>query len=201
MRLTPTKPLLFILLLALSAATQTTGKVVGVTDGDTITVLTPQKKQIKIRLAGIDAPEKGQAYGDAAKRYLSALLFGETVRLEGDNVDRYGRLVAKAIDGQGRDVNLAMVANGLAWHYKEYANEQSAADRLAYAEAEQAARKAKLNLWRYPNPTPPLEFRNGETIEVIRLAYHIRGADNREPQQYDLPRAGVPQLRQGVREE
>jgi endonuclease YncB( thermonuclease family) len=167
MRLTPTKPLLFILLLALSVATQTTGKVVSVTDGDTITVLTPQKKQIKIRLAGIDAPEKSQDYGDAAKRYLSALLFGETVRLEGDKVDRYGRLVAKAIDGQGRDVNLAVVANGLAWHYKEYANEQSAADRLAYAQAEQAARRAKLNLWRYPNPTPPWEFRNGETIELI----------------------------------
>ncbi|MGD9563070.1 MAG: thermonuclease family protein [Pyrinomonadaceae bacterium] len=151
---------LLILILCVPVLAQ---KVVGISDGDTITVLT-NRKQSKIRLAGIDAPETGQDYSDAAKRYLSSLIFGETVALEGRKVDRYGRLVAKVIHN-GRDINLMMIENGLAWHFSKYASEQSPSDRVAYYKAEIAARKAGLNLWRYPNPVAPWDFRAGKSSQ------------------------------------
>lgn len=154
---------LLILLLCLPVFAQ---KVVGISDGDTITVLT-NRKETKVRLAGIDAPEKGQDYSAAAKRYLSTLIYGESVTLEGDKVDRYGRLVAKVVL-DGKDVNLLMIENGFAWHFSKYASEQSPVDRLAYSKAEVAARRARLNLWRYPNPTAPWDFREGKAAEPAK---------------------------------
>ena len=135
-----------------------TGKVVAVTDGDTIRVLDGKQVQYKVRLAGIDAPESKQAYGARSKQNLSDLVFGKTVTVEFDKHDRYGRVVGKILYNN-TDIDLQQIEAGLAWHYKQYANEQSKEDRMLYAEAETRARAAHLGLWNDPNPIPPWEWR------------------------------------------
>lgn len=145
----------------LFAQTTVKVKVVGITDGDTITVLDNNNRQIKIRLAGIDAPESRQDYGYAAKQKLSELIFGRKVTVIIYKEDRYGRSIAKILLN-GRDINLAMVEAGMAWHYKEYENEQEIADRKLYADAEIKAREGKIALWSLPNPFKPSEFRRAE---------------------------------------
>lgn len=150
--------LLFALSSGLALAGMLGGQVVGVADGDTITVLDDQRTQHKIRLAGIDAPERAQAFGRRSKETLSALAFGRHVTVEAEKQDRYGRTVGKVIiDGQ--DANLAMVQAGMAWHYKTYQREQSPADRILYADAEQEAREARRGLWRDAAPTAPWDHR------------------------------------------
>ena len=96
------------------------GRVVGVSDGDTITVLDRAKVQHKIRLAGIDAPEKGQAFGNASKENLSRLVFDSQVEAHCHKKDRYGREVCKVLRG-ATDVNLEQIRAGMAWWYREYA--------------------------------------------------------------------------------
>lgn len=139
-------------------ASELVGHVVGVLDGDTIDVLTPTKTQVRVRLAGIDAPEKGQAFGNVAKKELSDLVFGKQVTVEWRKKDRYGRTVGKVIV-DGVDANLKMVEAGLAWHYKQYAREQSPADRASYDRAEEDARATGIGLWGDKQPVPPWEFR------------------------------------------
>lgn len=135
-----------------------TGKVVGVTDGDTITLLDDAKRQHKIRLSGIDAPEKSQAFGQRSKESLSGLVFAKTVDVETDKVDRYGRRVGK-IWINGVDANLEQIKRGMAWHYKQYAREQSKEDQREYAEAEDEAREAKRGLWKDVEPVAPWTYR------------------------------------------
>jgi endonuclease YncB( thermonuclease family) len=120
------------------------GKVVGVSDGDTLTVL--------------DAPEKKMPFGNRAKELLSDLIFGKQVVAEIGKTDRYGREVGKIIIN-GRDANLAMVEAGLAWHYKTYQKEQSTNDRLLYAIAEDQARSRRIGLWVDVDPIPPWDWR------------------------------------------
>lgn len=134
------------------------GKVINVADGDTITVLDDTHTQHKIRLAGIDAPEKGQAFGKASKGRLTDQVAGQSVAVEWAKVDKYGRKVGKVLLA-GLDCNLEQVKRGLAWHYKQYEREQSSTDRLSYAAAEIEARGAKLGLWMDADPMPPWEFR------------------------------------------
>jgi endonuclease YncB( thermonuclease family) len=110
---------------------------------------------------GIDAPERGQAYGTKSKEHLSELVAGKFVVVEFNKYDRYGRIVGKVLLS-GEDVNLEQIAAGLAWHYKKYQGEQSPSDRVKYADAERAARRLKLGLWHDPNPLPPWEYRQGE---------------------------------------
>lgn len=143
------------------------GRVVGVADGDTITVLDEDKVQHKIRLAGIDAPEKKQAFGNQSKQSLSELVFGKTVVVETNKRDKYGRQVGKIVlDGQ--DINLVQVESGLAWFYRQYQREQSAIDRGLYEAAEYDAKIAKRGLWSDSNPIPPWEFRHGSrTNELV----------------------------------
>lgn len=136
-----------------------TGKVVGVADGDTVTVLDGTKRQHKIRLSGIDAPEKKQAFGQRSKESLSDLVFAKTVEVETDKVDRYGRRVGK-IWVNGMDANLEQLKRGMAWHYKQYAREQSEKDQRVYAEAELEARKARRGLWVDVSPVAPWEIRH-----------------------------------------
>ena len=95
--------------------------VVGISDGDTITVLTAQKKQVKIRLHGIDAPETGQDFGSRAKQAASELAFGKEVTVRPVDTDRYGRTVAEVILPDGRSMNREMVATGMSWWYRQYA--------------------------------------------------------------------------------
>lgn len=135
------------------------GRVVGVADGDTITVLDADKVQHKIRLAGIDAPEKKQPFGQRSKESLSELVFSKTVTVETDKRDRYGREVGKVLV-DGVDANLVQVQRGFAWHYKAYESEQPAIDRKVYADAENEARAARRGLWANVEPMPPWEFRN-----------------------------------------
>ena len=98
------------------------GNVIAVSDGDTLTVLDEQHRQHKIRLAGIDAPEKAQPFGAQSKQHLSDLVFNANVTVEHHKVDRYGRTVGKVILN-GLDVNIQQIEAGLAWHYTAYENE------------------------------------------------------------------------------
>lgn len=131
---------------------------VGVSDGDTVTVLDGLHAQHRIRLAGIDTPEKAQPYGGASKRHLSRMVFGGYVTVEYEKRDRYGRIVGKILK-DGRDASLEQLRVGLAWHYKQYQREQSREDRGAYAEVEREAQHAHTGLWRDPAPVPPWTWR------------------------------------------
>lgn len=141
-------------------AAELRGRVVGITDGDTVTVLDDDLVQHKVRLAGIDAPERGQPFGDASKRSLSAPVFNQVVTVVWHKRDRYGRLVGVVrVQPSGVDVGLAQVRAGMAWHYTAYATEQLPADRQLYGEAEAQARDARVGLWRDLNAVPPWEHR------------------------------------------
>ncbi|MDB6077480.1 MAG: hypothetical protein JWO82_1227 [Akkermansiaceae bacterium] len=130
-----------------------TGKIVGVTDGDTVTLLSGGKKQTKIRLEGIDAPESGQEYGAKSKAALSALIAGKNVSVTISGQDRYGRSLGW-IEADGASVNRRMVADGWAWQYLEYNHDADIAGLQVKAKA------AHLGLWAAPNPPmPPWEFR------------------------------------------
>ncbi len=136
-----------------------TGRVVGVADGDTVTVLEDASNiQFKIRLMGIDAPENKQAFGTKSKDYLSALVFNKQVTVEYSKKDKYGRTVGK-ITVDGVDANLEQVKAGMAWHYKQYQREQTVADRDLYAQTEEDARTAKVGLWNDVDPMPPWDWR------------------------------------------
>jgi endonuclease YncB( thermonuclease family) len=135
------------------------GRVVGVSDGDTVTVLDADNKPHKIRLSGIDAPEKEQAYGQKSKESLSELVFGKSVDVEWRKQDRYGRTVGKIMLG-GVDICLEQLKRGMAWHYKQYQQEQTAQDRLIYAESEILARSMGAGLWQDAEPLEPSAFRH-----------------------------------------
>ncbi len=146
------------------------GRIVTVLDGDTVTLLDRGYVQHRIRLAGIDAPEKSQAFGQRSKQSLGDLVFGQEVTIETGKTDRYGRQIGKVLL-RGIDVNLEQVKRGLAWHYKAYASEQSSSDRIAYATAENDAKAAKAGLWRDAEPMPPWEFRRlTKTSKVSQVA-------------------------------
>lgn len=136
------------------------GKVVGISDGDTITLLDANNREYKIRLAGIDAPEKSQAFGTRSKQHLSDLVFGKSVVVDWNKTDKYGRTIGKVLVS-GQNANLNQVKAGMAWHYKEYEKEQSAVDRDEYSKAEAMAHTQRLGLWSDPHPIPPWDFRHG----------------------------------------
>jgi endonuclease YncB( thermonuclease family) len=132
-------------------------RVVKVTDGDTIHVLDQSTTRHKIRLSGIDAPERKQAFGRKSKENLSLMIAGETIEVEYNKRDRYGRIIGKLIR-DGQDINLLQIKNGFAWHYKYFQYEQSDIDRELYSTAEIEARKKAVGLWSAP-AVPPWEFR------------------------------------------
>jgi len=134
------------------------GHVVGMTDGDTVTVLDASNTQWKIRLMGIDAPEKKMPFGQKSKEYLSDLVFNKQVSVEYSKRDKYGRAVGK-ITVDGVDANLEQVKAGMAWHYKQYQKEQSPEERVSYAEAEEQARAGRIGLWVDAEPIPPWDWR------------------------------------------
>lgn len=136
---------------------------VGITDGDTVTVLDAFKVQHKIRLSGIDAPERSPSYGHASRRHLARIVFGKTVTIVTARRDRYGREVGKVIADRV-DANLVQLRSGLAWHFKRYAHDQPVADRGPYAQTEADARKARHGSWHDAQPTPPGRFdKRGES--------------------------------------
>lgn len=133
------------------------GKIVGVSDGDTATLLDESRRVRKIRLASIDAPESGQAFGAKSKETLSNLCYGKRVKVSISAKDRYGREVATIYDLSGMDVNSEMVKLGFAWWYREYAPNNSKLEQL-----EREAREKKYGLWKDENPIPPWKWRKGE---------------------------------------
>jgi len=146
-------------LLAVTACAETlVGRVVGIADGDTLTLLDATNTQHKIRLAGIDSPEKGQPFGQVCKKSLSDLAYDRVAAVESTKLDWYGRVIGKVlVDGQ--DVNLEQVRRGCGWHYKKYQNEQRLDDRLSYNAAEESARSGRVGLWTDLEPVPPWEWR------------------------------------------
>lgn len=133
-------------------------KVVKVTDGDTIHILDQSLHRYKIRLAGIDAPEKSQDYGKKSTHNLAQLIAGQNVEVAYRKRDQYGRIVGKVIR-DGQDINLAQIIEGFAWHYKKYQREQSKLDRVLYSSAETEARSRHIGLWASPAAIAPWEFR------------------------------------------
>lgn len=133
------------------------GRVVKVSDGDTITVL-KGVQQVKIRFYGIDAPEKRQAFGKAAKRYLISLVANRNVEIEPVTQDRYGRTVA-LVFADGTNINQKMVQDGYAWVYRKYCKIAFCSQWLRL---ERDAREQKLGLWSDPHPVPPWEWRHGK---------------------------------------
>ncbi len=151
--------LFFLPFLSLTASADSlTGKVVKITDGDTVYVLDANYKEHKIRLAGIDAPERKQAYGLASRKHLASIVAGQQVTIEYQKRDRYGRILGK-VWVNGVDACLEQVKAGFAWHYKKYQHEQGLEDQRLYAEAENQARHERLGLWRENNPNPPWAHR------------------------------------------
>ncbi|HLA95016.1 MAG TPA: thermonuclease family protein [Pyrinomonadaceae bacterium] len=147
------------------------GRVVSVVDGDTVKVLNSQNREITIRLAGIDAPEKSQASGMTAKQYLTDLVLGKTVGCESSKTDRYGRVVGK-LSLNGTDVNLQMVRGCQAWHYKEYSKEQNSNDQALYSEAEIISRNNRCGLWADGTAIRPSDFRRDRFY-----AFYVRPHD------------------------
>lgn len=134
------------------------GRVVGVSDGDTLTVLDSTKMPHRVRLSGIDAPEKRQPFGERSKENLSRLAFGKDARAECHKQDRYGRQVCR-VSVAGQDVAVAQLESGLAWWFRRYASEQPPQERTLYEAIETRASIDRVGLWRDPDPVPPWEWR------------------------------------------
>jgi len=153
--------LVFIALTVLtttSNADTLTGRVVGIADGDTLTLLDATNTQHKIRLSGIDSPEKGQPFGGHCRKSLSDLAYDRQAGVESNKLDRWGRVIGKVLVN-GQDVNLEQVRRGCGWHYKKYQNEQILDDRLSYNAAEESARASRVGLWNDNEPMPPWDWR------------------------------------------
>lgn len=161
--------LTLLLVAGAAVADVLTGRVVGVGDGDTITVLDEARQQHRIRLAGIDAPEKAQSFGNRSKQHLSDLVFARPVTVEWHKADRYGRKVGKVMVAeptcveatcpQNIDAGLAQVTAGLAWWYRQYAREQRPEDRALYEAREVDAMAARVGLWSQREPMAPWDWR------------------------------------------
>ena len=142
-------------------------RVIGIADGDTITVLDANKQQHKIRFNGIDAPERRQSFGTRSTQNLGRYVARKDVRLDCPKVDRYGRKICKvwvqpadcSRCGKTLDVGLAQITDGMAWWYRRYADEQSPEDRGRYESAENEAQLRRWGLWADDNPVPPWEWR------------------------------------------
>ena len=151
--------LLLLLISARVPAETLTGRIVGVSDGDTLTLLSAEHVPHKIRIAGIDAPEKKQPFGEKAKASLSALAYNRSVEADCRKVDRYRRNVCVVFVG-GKDVGLEQINAGMAWWYQQYAKEQTQQERIDYEHAESLAKRHRYGLWNSANPMPPWEWRH-----------------------------------------
>jgi len=167
LRPTITSLLVFVAMACAAHAATIEGKAIHIADGDSITLLDADKTKHRIRIDGIDAPEKAQPFGDRARQSMVRMVAGKEVTADCHKTDRYGRQVCKVwvqpsdcpACGKTLDVGHAQILGGLAWWYREYAKEQSAEDRGRYESAEQEARTRKIGLWRDNHPIAPWEWR------------------------------------------
>lgn len=143
---------LALFVVSLQCSKSNEGKVVAIKDGDTIEILI-NNTPVRVRLFGIDCPEKAQAYGSRAREYTSQLAFGKIVRLKEHGKDRYGRIIGEVFLPDGRSLNEEILKAGYAWVYRQYTRD------MELVEYENKARQAKLGLWNDPSPTAPWEFR------------------------------------------
>ena len=137
-----------------------TGICVGVSDGDSLTLELPDGERVRVRLYGIDAPEKDQDFALPARKKLTRLVYDKPVRVEVQDIDKYGRYVGKVYAG-ARYANRFMLKEGLAWHYRYYA-----AGDAELAEAEARARAAKRGIWASSAPLRPRNFRSEKRKEL-----------------------------------
>jgi endonuclease YncB( thermonuclease family) len=158
----------FALIVSLSCSVSppeiVTGKVVFVKDGDTIIILVG-KEQIRVRLFGVDCPEKGQPYGAAAKKKTADLCLGSIVEVHEHGRDQYNRVLAEVILEDGSSLNLALLKSGMAWHYKQYS------DNEEWALVEEEAREQKKGLWSDNNAEAPWLFRKEKRIQMKKSGY------------------------------
>lgn len=151
-----------IAFLSLTAQAETlSGRVVAISDGDTLTLLDASNLPHKIRLSGIDAPEKAQDFGQKAKTSLSGLAFNQTATADCRKRDRYQREIC-VVYVEGKDVGLEQIRAGLAWWYQDYAKDQTAQERSEYSQAEFMAKIHRFGLWNSKNPVPPWEWRHAQ---------------------------------------
>ena len=157
---------LLLCLIAHGLAAETIrGKVVKIADGDTLTILDAKRQEHRIRLTGIDAPERKQAHYETSRQSLAKLAFGKAVVVEWHKRDVYGRLVGK-VQADRQDVGLAQLRAGQAWWFRRYANEQTMFDRSRYEAAELDARRNRRGLWKTGRPTPPWEWRAAKVARI-----------------------------------
>lgn len=180
-----------LLVFTTPAFAEFSGKVVGVTDGDTISVLW-NYKEVKVRLEAIDCPELGQGFGAKAKKVCSDYCFGKTVIVKSTGTDKYGRTLGYVILPDGRSLNEALVYDGYAWWYKKYAPAHTKMQQL-----EASARSAGRGLWSQKNPIPPWEHRRSvastapesasETVHITRTGEKYHRAGCRYLARSDIP--------------
>lgn len=137
------------------------GRVLYVSDGDTLMFQPANGEKFKIRLYGIDTPEKAQPYGPQATGILKRLVLNEIVNVDLISVDHYGRQIARIYVGK-QDINAEMIRLGAAWHYKFY---DKSSNYQQYEDLERYARQNRLGLWNRPNPTPPWEYRRAMRVQ------------------------------------
>ncbi|WLD13300.1 thermonuclease family protein [Planctellipticum variicoloris] len=141
-----------------------TGKVIRIADGDTLTILTDDNLQVKIRLEGIDAPERGQAYGMRATTALAEMVSGRVVNVHTTGTDKYDRTLG-FVEVDGTDVNLKLVEDGWGWHFTKYNSQEK------FATAERAARAAKRGLWAQDRPMAPWDYRGLEKPVIVPAGF------------------------------
>lgn len=143
---------IFLLLTTILVAETITGKVISVTDGDTIKILDEKNKVYKIRLNDIDAPEKKQAFGNKSKENLAKYIAGQIVRVEYDKLDRYKRILG-TVYFKDKDINKQQIIDGYAWVYKKYSKNNE------YINQERISKNHKRGLWKDEKPIEPWEYR------------------------------------------
>ncbi len=142
-----------------------TGRVTAVSDGDVLTVVDGRRKAVRVRLAGIDAPEATQEFGQAAREFLAGMILGQPVTVVGRRTDTDGKLIAQVFL-LGRDISYSMLWAGLAWYDKQFEDDQTKDDRKRYLEGEKFARDSKENIWSQAKPVPPWEYRKNQPEPV-----------------------------------
>ena len=160
------KSLLLLLLLStkfFNYSNSIQGKVIKIIDGDTFDLLLKDNTTIRIRMNGIDCPEKGQPYFKNAKQGLASFIFGKEVSITSTGKDRYKRTLADVYIGDDF-INLKMIAAGFAWHFKRYSKSKT------LAATELQARENKIGLWSLPNPIAPWDFRDAKKKNINFLS-------------------------------
>lgn len=151
------------------------GEALAIQDGDSFVMRAADGTRLTVRIAGIDAPEKGQPWADVSRRHLAGLLRGAALVVMPHKTDRYARIVGD-VSADGEDAGLRQLHAGLAWHFRRYAAEQAPRMRRDYAAAEDQARERRIGLWADPNPVAPWAHR--EASRAARQQPRIAGSSS-----------------------